>query len=279
MDVRALAVPQDLARGRLDERRLLREIGAIARADVDPLTVQIDVERAAAKPGAVEHLEQRVAQDEDLLAAADHPMLVIVRMRARLVPADEAVRPRGAEDVPAAGLLSPCRHRVGPGDDDVLAGRGVEANRPVLRATSFDRHGLAVDAPVDHDRVAGLDLRRGLRNCPDLGVQRQPGQFLGCDMPGPRAHGGRGRAGFDLRSGRRLGRVPRPLTASVVPATARVIAIALKTLAGKSILIVPFSNAGSSGRVIRTAGRVSKPTTPTNAADRSASEITCHASS
>ena len=111
-----------------------------------------------AELGAVEHLEQRIAEDEDLLAATDHPVVVVVGVRAGLAPLHEAVGPRGGEDV-ALRLLPPFRDLVRAGDDDSFAGRGLEADRLLRGAALLDGDGLAVDPRVDHDRVAGPGLR------------------------------------------------------------------------------------------------------------------------
>ncbi len=185
MDVLTLDVPQNLTCGRFNARRLIHgEVRSIARANVDPLPLQIDVERAPAQRGLLEDLKQRVAENEDLLATADHPVLVVARMRARLAPPDEPVRPGCAEDVLCSRLLTPLPDQVGPGDHDVFAGRGLEANRALLRAALFDRDGLAVNPRVNHHRVARPGLRDGLRNRAELRVRRQAGQVFRCDMPG-----------------------------------------------------------------------------------------------
>src|SRR5690606_34617601 len=104
------------------------------RGDVETPGLQIGIERSSAQLRPVEDLEQRIAQDENLLATSDHHVIIVVGMRAGLAPFEEAVGPGGAEDAISVRFLTPLRQLVGARDDDSFAGGGLEADRQPLRA-------------------------------------------------------------------------------------------------------------------------------------------------
>ena len=163
---------------------------------------QIDKECAPAQAGLVKHLKQWIAKDEDLLTTADHLVLVVARMSARLAPADETVRPGRAEDLPAARLLLPLADHIGAGDYCVFPRRGLEPDGALPGTVCFHRDGLAVNASVNLNDVAGSSLGRGLRDRAHLQVRRQTGQRFWSNVPGP---GRLQRGGVNQRQTRRLG--------------------------------------------------------------------------
>ena len=121
---------------------------------------------------------ERVAVDEDLLAASDKPVVVVVGMGLALIPRDELVRPGRAVHSVVALHGGPVRDAVSAGEDDMLPLGGPDGDGLIRVATLVDGDSLAVDAAVDQHGVAGLELRDGLADCPHLAVGGYAGERL-----------------------------------------------------------------------------------------------------
>ncbi len=165
--------------GGFDCRFAVADLLIVRGLDIEHLGVQIDEERASRKLFLRQHLAERIAIDEDLLAAADQPVIVVIRMRVVLGPGDESVRPRRAVHPLRAGDRRPVGEMVGPREDDCLALGGPQGDGAVRLAVLVDHHLLAIDAPMHEYSIAGLCTRHGVMDRAGLAVGVDPGQRSG----------------------------------------------------------------------------------------------------
>ena len=147
-DVIALDLQYSATRGGLDQGLLACKGPVVGRAGIESFGVEIDEKRSPSQLVVAEDLPHWIRIDEDLLAAPDETMELVVRMGVVFVPRDEPVRPVRDVDMIFTRHLGPIRDVIRPRQDDLLALGCPDDNRCVFRAILIDPHVLAIDPGV-----------------------------------------------------------------------------------------------------------------------------------
>lgn len=149
-DVAGCDVHQDRPHAGLDP--VLRRRATTRQPDQERLRLHwVGIKRSGTHLVHLKHLLQQRAVHDDLLGAADEPMLVVIGVRGAAI---------GPWRVPPYRFLRKPhpltgRNQIRAGEDDLFARRGRDHRGLPRRAPALDLYALPVSAGVDEDGVAG----------------------------------------------------------------------------------------------------------------------------